>query len=328
MNEQKRKTVIRRSLCLVAAILVSTYFTSTASAQATQKSQYKPGSVQTLKKAPKLPPEAYVERNKLKKFKCPGELKFPSGTNFTPRAGLKFKRAYVMPSCGGSEDLNPDKEKGGMCMRCEYEANLAIYRSSGPNYRCWVSGQYKNEFTCEYVPPLPPLPPAQTCEFTLNLPVVNMTPYTSHTKGDKDMHGVSDLLIDAEIRRGTGSGSGTLYLVINAVQKELKPDHTTFKLYKVIELTDVNYVGATAADVANCLRAYGTKRPLSIYPKGKFWHTGDSKEWLIKDTLHQGWPNNLIQKGSCRFDTKYDNDMKRVGCRAIWFKPNVTVRLK
>ena len=155
-----------------------------------------------------------------------------------------------------------------------------------------------------------------------------MTPYSSHTKGDKDLHGWSKIMIDAEIRRGTGSGSGTLYLVINAVQRELQSDWTTFKLYKAIKLTDVNYVDATAADVANCLRAYGTQRPLDILPKGKFEYSGSSKEWAIKKTRPYDSPSNLIHKAECRFDTKYDDDMKRVGCRKIWFNPNVTVQLK
>jgi len=280
----------------------------------------------------KLPPEAYVER-RFKTFKCPAELQFPSGTTFTNQDGLKFVRANA--NAGGCQaDLSPDSDKGGYCLTCGYEASVYIRRSSGLNYKCWVSDSNKDEFTCEYVAPLPP---SQTCNFQIKLPVVNLMPYTQHTRGDKELHGYTSgqvilggfifLNVDAEIQRGIGPQSNALFLVMSATQSENQGDKTTFKKEPfAIKLQDEHYVNATAAHVANCLASYGTQRPLSINPKGTIQLNSAGHEWQTIDNWRD--TSNLIDKAECRFDTKHSDDMKRVGCRKVVFNQDVTARLK
>ncbi len=276
----------------------------------------------------RLPPDAYVER-RFKNFKCPAELKFPAETTFTSKTGLKFVEARANP--GGCQfDLNPETDKGGFCMSCAYEGHLAIRRSSGSNYKCWVSDSHKDELTCEYVAPLPP---SQTCVFDIRLPIVDLMPYTQHTKGDKDLHSYSnifglnhvDLRIIAEIQRGIGPQSDALFVVLSATHTEGGGDKTTFKKDFAVKLEDQHYVNATAVDVANCLASYGSQRPLSINPKGDIG--GRSLEGHNWETIENTIRRDLIRKAECRFDTKYSDDMKRVGCRKIWFDQDVTVRL-
>ena len=276
----------------------------------------------------KLPPGAYIER-RFKTFKCPAELQISSGTTFTNQTGLKFVRASESPG-GCQADLSPDIDKGGYCLTCGYEANVYIRRSSGLNYKCWVSDSDKDEFTCEYVAPLRP---SQTCNFQINLPVVNLMPYTQHTRGDRDLHTQSNILehtyvdteVNAEIQRGIGPQSNALFLVFSATLMEGGGDKTTFKKDFAIQLGDRHYVDATAVDVANCLASYGSQRPLSINPKGIFLDRGFDHAWKTNNALDR--PRNLIQKAECRYDTKYSDDMEHVGCRKMWFKQDVTVRL-
>ena len=292
--------------------------------------QREPTRVQATTGDIALPPAKWVEGT-IKNYKCPAELLLPSGTTFTSQPGLKFVRANAYPG-GCQNDLSPEGERGGFCMSCFFEASLVIRRSSGPNTKCWVSQSEKDEFSCEYVPPPPP---SQTCNFKIKLPIVNLMPYTQHTKGDKDLHshanilGVNyvDMKIDAEIQRGIGPQSNALFLVLSAVHAEGGGDQTTFKKDYAIKLGDEHYLDATAVDVANCLASYGSQRPLTILPKGEIGQRSlEGHDWRILET----WKgeSNLIEKAECRFDTKYSDDMKRVGCRKIWFKQDVTARLK
>lgn len=327
------------------AALLNIFFTFTLPAQASEVTQSKPVPTKpafnpAIKKpyavtsttgSKKLPPEAFI-KGQFKGYKCPAELKFPAEDAFTNnRVSVKFKSATVSSGIC-LNDISTDQDKRGYCMTCSYEANIRLNRSSGKNYKCQVTGANKDEFTCENVSVLTP---AQSCRFNVTPPIVNAMPYTHHSNGDKDLHtgGIygdeARITVNANIIRGTGpQTSNALFIKISVGHKELAggPKYTKFSLIKAFKLKDQNYVNATAQDVANCLASYPRERPLVIVPEnykfgGRVSTKGKGHDW--KTISGKG----LIQKLECKYDSKYSDDMKRAGCRKIWFKP-FTIVLK
>jgi hypothetical protein len=264
------------------------------------------------------------KRAELKTFGCPPSVTVAAGTGLGP-ATLAFTSARVASSqCPTSTDMAPVAERGGRCLECNYQYGVQLERSGPKSHSCWVKPDAKDNFVCEYVPPVPA---SQTCVFQIDPGPMDLYAFANHTRGDSDLYTEGSLfdpgstaVIELSVKLArTGN---KLVWKLSGEAKETAPDHTTFSGQKTIDLKSSDIKNGSVADIETCLAAYGTQRPFaepSITREANYSWEG----WLEFGS----YGSELLQMSwRCRADTA-GSDTGQVGCKDIDVEP-FTLNLK
>ncbi|HEX6273996.1 MAG TPA: hypothetical protein VFZ53_13200, partial [Polyangiaceae bacterium] len=293
----------------------------------------KPASAQAAKTAaatPANPPKiawaaGLVERakkNGIKTFDCPTSLKLEPAGNFGT-ATLAFRAASATSTaCPASSDLAPANDRGSFCLVCSFDAAIQLKRSGPKNHTCWVKPDDSNSFACEYVPPTPPPPVTETCNFQLRPANVDLHPF-DHTDGDKDMNtdggfmGSDASWVDLEVDASLGREGNDLVLTVSGKMKESESDWTTYKKSKKFVIGDRSgeILNGTKADINACFAAYGTQRPFTAKSGSLNILTGGNGFQDYPATWMSG---TLRFSSTCRVDQDGSSDV--LGCNKLSFE--------
>ncbi len=188
---------------------------------------------------------------------------------------------------------------------------------------------------------------SRNCQFTLNIPTLNIYPLDRRLRGDDDMDGNSPRInVEALIhqpqldKRGKPADKLRLDLVVKIA--ELTGDGTAFEGRKSFWLVDKWIGGGNARQIQDCL-AKIYKECTKIFAKDarseaqlKAQCTRAS-QWRIKDTIEANSVANnrkwtiylkkrarLLKSANCMSDAT-GKDTGKLGCKDITFRPRIKI---
>ncbi len=187
-----------------------------------------------------------------------------------------------------------------------------------------------------------------SCQFTLNIPNLNVYPLNSRIKGDDKIDGDSRIELVAMIRRSDdakGKRTSGLRLDLDVRIAEFKGDGTAFQGHQAFWLLNPWFVDDTANKVRGCLdnlyrecvKAFAGSALSENHLKAQCTRAA---EWRISDSFkatagdnNKEWTTylkkkpKLVKSAECLSGTS-GKDTGKLGCRKITFRPNIEIDLR
>jgi len=186
-----------------------------------------------------------------------------------------------------------------------------------------------------------------SCQFTINIPNLNVYPLSTRLKGDDEINGNSRIELEALIQRSDekkGQKTNGLRLDLDVKIAEFKGDGTTFKGHQAFWLLDPWFVGGNAAKVRGCLdnlykeciKAFGAGAISKAHLKAQ---CSRAAQWRISDSFKANAGDNntkwttykkkkakLVNSAECLSDTE-GRETGKLGCRNITFRRDIKINL-
>ena len=187
----------------------------------------------------------------------------------------------------------------------------------------------------------------KSCQFTINIPNLNVYPLSTRLKGDDKIDGNSRIELEAKIQRSDDKKSKNtngLRLDLNVKIAEFKGDRTAYKGHQAFWLLDPWFVGGNARQVMGCLdklyqecvKAFGKSARSPAHLKAQ---CSRAAQWQVTDTFNANagvnntkWTTyrkkkpKLVDSAECLSDTD-GRVTGKLGCRNISFRRNITLNL-
>lgn len=187
--------------------------------------------------------------------------------------------------------------------------------------------------------------PDPACQFTLNIPNLNVYPLQHRVRGDEKIEGKSRIEMEALIQKASGkngkngrNGKG-LRLDLNLKIAEFKGDGTAFRGSQAFWLLDHWFVGGSAK-IQSCLdnlyqACVKSFKASALSPAHLKTQCNRAAQWRITDsfkatvgdnnknwTVYKKRKAKLVYSAECLTDTS-----GKLGCRNITFRPNIQINL-
>ena len=186
-----------------------------------------------------------------------------------------------------------------------------------------------------------------SCQFTINIPNLNVYPLSTRLKGDDKINGKSRIELEVLIQRADENKSrktNGLRLDLDVKIAEFKGDGTAYKGYQAFWLLDPWFVGGNAAKVRGCLdklyqecaKAFGPSALSKAHLKAQ---CSRAAQWRVSDSFNANAGDNntkwttykkkkakLVNSAECLSDTE-GRGTGKLGCRNIIFRRNITINV-
>jgi len=187
----------------------------------------------------------------------------------------------------------------------------------------------------------------KSCQFTLNIPNLNVYPSSTRFRGDDEIDGKSRIELEARIQHSDdnkGKKTTGLRLDLDVKIAEFKGDGTTFKGHQAFWLLDPWFVGGNADKVRGCLdnlykecvKAFGPSALSKAHLKAQ---CSRAAQWRVSDSFNANAGDNntkwitykkkkakLVNSVECLSDT--DGKVTgKLGCRNISFRRNIKINV-
>ncbi len=187
----------------------------------------------------------------------------------------------------------------------------------------------------------------RSCQFTLNIPNLEVYPLQRRLKGDDKINGNSRIELEAMIQRSDeakGKRTNGLRLDLDVRIAEFKGDGTAFQGHRAFWLLDPWFVGGNAKQVRGCLdnlyrecvKAFAKSALSEAHLKAQCTRAA---QWRISDSFtatagdnNRNWTvylkkkPKLVKSAECLSGSS-GKDTGKLGCRNITFRPNIKINL-